>query len=618
MRPSGKMLIVLTGIVLIVRPLAVAGPATKPARPAELAALIAAAQDAFVMPQAEDLAAARRRVLAAQQALVRKLADQPDGQSKRAALKLDEIAAACESTPEIAILENLADDLGHRRHGVQNAELETLCAALEQWLRQLRTIADERAAEEYARQVNRLAAAWQKYRQLRQAELGLEIQEICQWLDDRGQSPKLTEALRGAVSHPNHRMLISASFLQQALARDISQPLASNEMSQGAQVRVRGQIQGKLMPTLVPHADAGAIRIQFVGTGHSQIVANKGPVSVQARGRTDIQAGEIAYVTERGLSASAPKVAVQHRSTPYNIGVNMRSRLLRRIVTRIAWNVAGRQQAQSDRQAAYNTRKKIDAEVRRQTAQVVAQANDVVRRFGVFSLLASLPEETLKISTTAQHLVWQGRYASVRQFAAPSPAPTVTAVDPAVLVQLHESALNNSKNWIAGRTIYDADFRELTLETFGLIPEGFDAFAAQLPATITLADERPLTVRLDGGQVDITLRLKGFGFEGREFAGRTWTATASYRPRVSCGKVELLRTAPIAVLGDGQADAATLEQALSRFLVARAASRDLAGKTLASLPPMTIGQFSLDGGWLTLALVAEQGQVAVTNAATRR
>src|SRR5690348_4893308 len=162
MRPSGKMLIVLAGIVLFVRPLAAAGPATKPNRPAELDALIAAAQDGFALPQAAELAAAGQRVLAAQQALVRKLADRPDGESKRAALKLDEIAAACAAAPEIAQLEDLAANLGRRRNADQNAELEALRAAVETWLRQLRALGDQRAAEEYGWQVDRLAAAWQK------------------------------------------------------------------------------------------------------------------------------------------------------------------------------------------------------------------------------------------------------------------------------------------------------------------------------------------------------------------------------------------------------------------------------------------------------------------------
>lgn len=617
MRPSWKMLIVLTGTVQMAATLAAAEPGKKAEPQPDLASLIEAARNAFRPSTADDLASARKAVIEAQHALVRKLADRPDGKSKQAALQLEEIAAACASSTDLASLEKLAANLAYSRHGVNDPELLALRAALERLLRQLRAGVDDRLAAEYAQQIDCLAAAWEKYRVSRNAEAGLEIQDICRWLDERGQSPKLTQALRAAASHPNHRMLISASFLEQALAREIVEPLVSNESSQGAQVRVRGQIKGKLVPTLVPNANAGAVRVQFVGRGDSQITGSKGPVTLQARGRTDIQASEVAYVNQRGLSASAPKVAVQHRSTPYAVGVNMRSRLLRGIVSRIAWKVAGRQQAQSDRDASAKTQQKIDAEVRAQTAKMVAQANDVVRRFGVFSLLASQPGETLKISTTAKHLQWHGQYASTRQFAAPSPAPA-PVVDPAVLIQFHESAVNNSGNWIAGRSIDDADFRELTFETLGLNPEGFDGLTAQLPATITFADEQPVSVRIDNNQLEVTLRLKSVAGDERQFADDVWTAKATYQPSVFGSIVLVNRTTPIEVLGGSETNAAELQKILSRFLVKRAASRDLAGKSPASLPPMMVGQFSLNEGWLTLALVAGKTPAAVTKVAARR
>ena len=621
MRPSWKMLIVLAAGVQMAPTAWAAESAIEAAPQADVASLIAAARDGFRPAAASDVDAARQAVLAAQQSLLDKLAARPDGQSKGEALKLDEIAAAANSPLEIARLERLANNLGLSRHGVAGPELDRLRAALDRLLETLRSSADQRVAGEYARQIDRLAAAWENYRSSRSTETGLEIQDICRWLDDRGQATQLTDALRGAASHPNHRMIVSAAFLEQALSRDIREPLKSDEMSQGAKVRVRGEIKGKLVPVLVPNADAGAVRVQFVGMGDSQIVANKGPVTLQARGATGIRASETAYLSERGLSASAPKVAVEHRSTPTAVGVNLRSRLLRRIVTRVAWKVAGKQQAQSDRKAAASTQQKIDAEVRAQTAKFVAQANDVVRRFGVFNLLASQPAETLKISTTARHLQWLGQYASSRQLAAPSPAPAAIVADPAVLVQLHESAVNNSGNWIGGRTIDDADFRELTCETFGLVPEGFDDLTAQLPATITFADEQPLTVRIDGGQIVVSLRLKAFSSQAGEPADRVWTASTAYQLRVAGAKIELVRTTPIAVAGGDSAEADKLAQTLSRFLVAKAASQDLAGKSMAPLPPLMIGQYTLDDGWLTLALVAMQPAakpVAVTKVASRR
>ena len=617
MRPCWKMLIVLAAGV----PMAPTASADGPTSQADVSSLIAAARDGFRPAAAGELDAARQAVLAARQSLLGKLATRPDGQSKSEALRLDEIAAALNSPLEVGPLERLANNLGLSRHGVAGPELVQLRAAIDRLLKILRTSADERVAAEYARQIDRLTVVWENYRSSQRTEEGLEIQEICRWLDDRGQAPELTDALRGAASHPNHRMLVSAAFLEQALSRDIRQPLASDEKSQGAQVRVRGQIKGKLVPVLVPNADAGAVRVQFVGVGDSRIVANKGPVTLQARGATGIRASETAYLSERGLSASAPKVAVEHRSTPTAVGVNLRSRLLRRVVSRIAWKVAGRQQAQSDRKAAASTQNKIDAEVRAQTAKFVAQANDVVRRFGVFNLLASQPAETLKISTTERHLQWLGQYASARQLAAPSPAPASVA-DPAVLVQLHESAVNNSGNWIGGRTIDDSDFRELTFESIGLVPEGFDDLAAQLPATITFADEQPLTVRIDGGKIQVSLRLKAFSSQASQSADRVWTARATYQPQYAGGKIALVRTTPITVEGGDSAEASKLAQTLSRFLVAKTASPDLAGKSLAPLPPLMIGQFTLDDGWLTLALVAMQPAAkqaaAVTKVAARR
>jgi hypothetical protein len=178
--------------------------------------------------------------------------------------------------------------------------------------------------------------------------------------------------------------------------------------------------------------------------------------------------------------------------------------------------------------------------------------------------------------------------------------------------------VNNSGNWIAGRSVDDADFRELAFETLGLTPDGFDGLTAQLPATITFADELPLTVRIDDNQLGVTLRLKRVAGEGGEFADRTWTASASYQPRVMGDMILLVRTTPIEVLGGDDADAESVRNVLSRFLVERAASRNLAGKSLALLPPMMIGQFSLNDGWATLALVAGKSPAAVTNVAARR
>ena len=95
MRPSWKMLIVLTGIVQMAATVSAAEPGKKSEPQPSLASLIEAARDGFSPSTTDDLAAARKAVTEAQTALVLKLADRPDGKSKQAALQLEEIAAAC-------------------------------------------------------------------------------------------------------------------------------------------------------------------------------------------------------------------------------------------------------------------------------------------------------------------------------------------------------------------------------------------------------------------------------------------------------------------------------------------------------------------------------------------
>ncbi len=619
MRQTSKLLFVLVGMVGAAEPLFAAQPAPAPVVKPNLAQSIRSAQGGFHRPTAAELETARQGVLKACQALDRKLNDSPDGRSAKKSLQLDEITAlAGQANLELSRLEVLDRKLGHHSHHVEGAELEALQTATRRYLQRLRANEGQETADEYVRQIDRLASAWEKYRSAKDPVSGTQIQAICQWLDQRGQAEQLCQSLRGEASHPNHRMHVSAGFLQQALTRDIAQPIVSNEMSQGAQVHVQGQIKGKLVPSLVPNPKAGAVAVHFAGTGNSQIVANKGRVTVQAHGLTNIQAVETAYLTEKGVSTSAPQVTVQHRSSPYAAGVAARSRLVRRLGSSIVMRVVQRNQAQSDAQTAQSTQQKIDAEVRRQSAEIAREANGILKQYGIFALLGPQPAKTLKIDTTAERIQWLGHYASTAQFAAETPAPAVATPKPAVLMQLHESAINNSENWLADRKITDSDFRELVFQTVGLMPAGQDGQTAQIPATITFADEQPLEVRIDQGRLDVTLKLKAFSCQGLQFDRQVWTVRTAYRPKLSSGKLELVRVEPINVQGSSAENLDQLQAILGRFLVEKAASSPSAGKTLASLPPLAIGQLTLEQGWITVALVPEARTAAAKKSVTRR
>lgn len=618
MRHTWKLLFVLAGFGGAVEPLFAARPTPPPVFKDEIAASVRSAQSGFRRPAAEDLAVARQAVQTACQALDRKLNFRPDGRSAKATLHLDELAALAKGPTDLLRLDSLARQLGHRSNPVEGAELETLKAALRVYGQRLRAAQEGVAAEqEHLRQIARLATAWETYRRSHDAAAGVELQAICRWLEERGQAESLCQHLRREASHANHRMHVSAGYLQQALSRDIVEPLVSNDMSQGARVRVQGQIKGRLTPVLEPNARAGVVRMHFVGKGQSNIVAHKGRVTLRAVGHTGVHATEAAYLTERGLAASAPQVRVQHHSVPYSASVSARSRLVRRMGSRIVMRVAQRHQAESDLQAARDTQKKIDAEVRRQSAKIVGDANDVLQRFGALALLGPQPAKTLKISTTAQRIQWLGHYASASQFGAETPAPAVNATNPAVLLQMHESAVNNSENWVAGQTISDSDFRELVFETFGLIAAQ-EQPEAQIPATITFADTQPLGARIADGRLDVTLRLKAFSCACLTFDGRVWTVRTSYQPQLAHGKVALVRTAPIRVESDSAAGVEMLQSALARFLIERAVSGVSGNPALATLPRLAVSQLTMERGWFTLAMSLDAKYAAAASRVAAR
>ena len=550
MRQTWKMLLVLASLGGAVEPLLAARPTPPPAPKDEIAASVRGDQSGFRRPAAEELAAAGKAVQAACQTLDQKLNLRPDGRSAKSTLRLDELAALDASPAGLVRLDSLARHLGHHSNPVEAAELETLKSTLRIYRQRLRASQEAETIEaEYVQQLARLATAWETYRRSHDAATGAELQTLCRWLEERGQAEPLCQRLRREVSHTNHQMHVSAAYLQQALAHEIVEPLVSNDMSQGARVSVQGQIKGRLTPVLEPNARAGVVRMHFVGAGKSNIVAHKGRVTLKAIGHTGIHATETAYLTERGLTTSAPQIRVQQRSVPYSASVSARSRLVRtagqpdRDASRPE-SSGGKRPASGSRHAEEDRRPGATPQ-----HKIVRDANDVLQHFGVFALLGPHPAKTLNINTTAQRIQWLGRYASVSQFGAETPAPAVKSSNPAVLLQVHESAINNSENWIAGQTIGDSDFRELVFETFGMLAAQ-EQPEAQIPATITFADEQPLEARIADGRLDVALRLKAFSCGGMTFDGRVWTVRTSYQPQFAGGKVALVRTAPISVQSD--------------------------------------------------------------------
>jgi hypothetical protein len=561
------------------------------------------AKDTFQAPTEDELAAAKDKVVSARHALVKELSLEPDGVSTGAELGIDVLAEQlAQRQGDLERLETIERKLQLNRPGVKTAAFERLRAGLTRYLQLLRSSAGPQVHDEFGRRIGQLEQAWQAHAAAPSPETLVELHDAYEWLARHGQATEATGEVRRVVSHANHVMVVSAQFVDTALVRDVNQPISTEDTQDGTRISVRGEMKGKIHARLEPDPDKGAMRIHFRGIGDSKITARKGPVTVHARGDTRVEASEVLHISEKGFGTHSPQVTVRHSTTPYGVNVNMRCRLLRKVVGKLACRVAWKQKAKSDRQAAAKTRRQVDEQLRTQTNELVREANRSLEEFGLFSALGPNPSSKLRLATTPQQLRWWGHYASPLQFAAPTEPPAIAASDASVVLQLHESAVNNAERLLAGRTANEADFRELVFETAGLVPNDDETVAGREPATIQFAEREPLTMHFDGGLADVTMRLKGVRHGREVLDAPDCSVRATYRPQIGAAEIALVRES-FAVEPANFDGADRVKEVLSHFLVAKATRKRTASGGLALAQKVRLGQLTLDGGWLTLVIV---------------
>ncbi|HQU41177.1 MAG TPA: hypothetical protein PK867_00135, partial [Pirellulales bacterium] len=352
----------------------------------------------------------------------------------------------------------------------------------------------------------------------------------------------------------------------------------------------------------------GVVHVGFRGVGNLDITAVKGRATVRARGQTQITAAQPVFLTHAGFAVGTPTSAVRHRTTGSSVSLGVRCRVLRRVLTRVAGRVVGRQQAANDLKVAQRTQGQVEKQLQAESRRVAGQGNQTIESFGLFAALGPDPASRLRLRTTAGYLEWLGRYAGETQFASPAGPPDAVRGNHAVLFQVHESAVNNSQRFIAGRLVNEADFREIVFSTFGLVPSDDEEVAGRIPASIVFAQDGPLTIAIRDGKLLITVRLDAIRGNGSMRQGGPFTVKTVYRVQVGEGPVKLIREGPIEIEPSSSTETEVVREILSRFFVSEATS-DGTPPLAAVLAPavLRLEQLSLVDGWLTLALKLDEG-----------
>jgi hypothetical protein len=208
------------------------------------------------------------------------------------------------------------------------------------------------------------------------------------------------------------------------------------------------------------------------------------------------------------------------------------------------------------------------------------------------------------LETTQERLIARYRLAGHEQLSAHTPRPQAPG-DSLLSVQVHETALNNILEHLHlhGRSIELREFYKEVTERFnrqGLeVPE-------ELPegVVVTFAEEDPIRVDCDNGQVRLTIRLKELAHGSRKW--RNFAVRGYYVPDGAQLDANLVRDGIIELIGPGLGfgDQIALRGIFSRVL-SKNRKLNLVNNQIAIAPELKdqqVTQFVIHDGWVGVAL----------------
>ncbi len=457
-------------------------------------------------------------------------------------------------------------------------------------------------AEEYKRRLSDLAEALRADTGQSTPQSRARLHEAYERLPHYPGGRPLRLAVRRVISYPNQMLVASAQFLNEEAARQkVGMTTPINKMSSGTAIRGSSETKGNIEVVLHPNDAEAEIEIQFRGRTNARLTGTKGPVNVFERGHADLLANDVGYLSATTGVRTAPAAAdAKSDIRPYAVQINLDCGLLRRIVTPIAWKTAWKQKAAGDRQTEQEVESQLKTEIVRRTESTLQQFNQLFRSFYPPMEADGSQAPRLHFYTTASHMYAGAEFASPWQMAAPSPPPTIAGIDHAVLMQVHESAIDNNAGYFAGRTLNEPDFREVVFDTLALTPDEPNRQRGHVPAKVTLTQRKPLEMSLKDGHIGITFHIDSFHATGRPYAGER-TVSVDYRPQIGPHGVEVVREGAVRVEPASVAGQPDLAALMSQVLPQRATTE---GPTttgdLAASHHLRVTHLSVADGWLNV------------------
>jgi len=581
-----------------------------------IARLCDEAKGRFQPPSADFLALLKKELARRLRRLEERLArDGENGRKWRKYLLCDELAAelnAAEPNPETLTRVLARYKASHQGLGlVWFAELRE---ALERYQRAVEATRNAQMPVVYDQVLDAVAARLERAWPRLAPEDAHFLGQAVGWLDDIGQAPELVATVRSELARPNLHVAISAQMVEAAVERPVDRTAPVVDFILGTDIRGTGHTVGRTWAELVPSDRFAVIDVLFHGTTRSRTAGYHGPARIYSEGLTRLAVRKRIWLDGQGVHSYPAVGQARISTTTTGIAVGRG----RGLACRIAWRRTLAQKPLAEQIAAQHAARDARRQVDREAEQAVAPLRERIEKQlrGVLVRHGWLPE-VLRFRTTSKALLATACAADEHQLAAPSQPPEPRRRGDLTL-HVHESLVNNLAESVAGRWLDQDELQAVLGELLGEVPEALRPKPEEGPWAVLFAPSRPVELRFDSDQLEITVRADAYEESGREHPGMD--VRAVYRLVEGPEGYEVVRQGKLQIVPPGyvpgSSESLTPMQIAARTVLERRFEKLLKPRLV--IEPITLrdqwkrlgrlvaADLHSENGWLSVVLRAEQ------------
>lgn len=599
----------------------------------DVAGLVEQARGSF-KPATEQQVAEARAKLAAQVKSFEQFVEPStkNGKSWLKFLKLEDLKKdlANKDSKDIAALDATSAQLNRNVSGLENRHFRDLARSLQHYRDTLVLSLQPNQPEFYNKTLGALQGDLDAYHKEPSLNNEQALAERIHIIDTIGQAPNLVSAVRGELAHPNAFVNISTALIA-AGAKPVDRCDPVTDCILGTNIHGDAHTTGTVGVASIPSENKAVLEFHSQGLSYSNNVGYNGPAVIRSTADTNYTAVKRVELTDKafkGLSADVNASTDTHIHSIAKQGGGLGSGL----VSRIGWKKAMQSEHQAEAIASDHAEDRIGRRFNDEVGEKLTKARkDYENQYRKPLERSGDVPEHIRFSSTKNDVAIEVTQANRTQFGAPGAPPNPAAAHD-MTMRLHESAVNNySTAMLAGATAKqtkpDEDVKfDVELPKWmdrmwkDRKTESTDNPAAKdepfKPFTMTLQDDRPVNVKLNGDKFEVTLRIADLKSGDKSFAN--WDVTAVYTTELKDGVVLLHRDGKLTMLPadfSGKLDSTqTGERAnLEKELEERSAQGHGFPKTiqldpltpegeLASAGPLDYRQFTSKDGWLVIGL----------------